>query len=403
MLLQFNVENFASFRDETILNLLANVQKEHPDSLIDRNGEKGLSCVAIFGPNAGGKSNLFKALASSINFIRFSNTRQINDVSPYITPFLMDDVHSKLPSSFYYVFIKNGIKYEYGFKADQKTIYEECLYVYKSQKRSLIFERKSVKDYFFPTATKKELEPFVKMTDSNKLFLASATAWNAKETRDAYLFFANDIDVYDSQLLEQNLYPALDTNKDPSLSVFMSSLLKAADINISGYSFETRDSFVPGMKQMRITTKHQINVGGETKEYQFDLQNESNGTKKLFAYGPIIKRALENGKTIFVDEMDNCLHPSLVRYLISLFQNKENNPNGAQLVFNTQNINLMDLSLFRRDQIYFVDKKNNTGVSDLYSLDDFSVRKTELIQKGYLLGRFGALPNIDGTINLWAK
>lgn len=394
MLLQFNVENFASFRDEVVLNLLANVQKEHPNSLIERNGEKGLPCIAVFGPNAGGKTNLFKALSSSINFIRFSNARQVNDLSPYIVPFLMDETHSKMPSSFYFVFIKNGMKYEYGFKADQRIVYEEYLYAYKSQKKSLIFERKNTNDYFFPTATKKELEPFVKMTDSNKLFLSSATAWNAKETRDAYLFFANDIDVYDSQFLEQNLYAALDTNKDPSLKTFMSNLLKAADINISGYSFETRDGFTPDTKQMRITTKHQISVDGGAEEYQFDLQNESNGTKRLFAYGPIIKRALENGKTVFVDEMDNCLHPSLCRYLISLFQNHETNPHGAQLIFNTQDISLLDLSLFRRDQIYFVDKKNDTGVSDLYSLDDFSVRKNDLIQKGYLLGRFGALPNI---------
>lgn len=394
MLLQFNVENFASFRDEVVLNLLANVQKEHPDSLIERNGEKGLSCIAVFGPNAGGKTNLFKALSSSINFIRFSNARQVNDLSPYIVPFLMNETHSKMPSSFYFVFIKNGMKYEYGFKADQRIVYEEYLYAYKSQKKSLIFERKNTNDYFFPTATKRELEPLVKMTDFNKLFLSSATAWNAKETRDAYLFFANDIDVYDSRLLEQSLYPALDANKGPSLKTFMSNFLKAADINISGYSFETRDGFTPGTKQMRITTKHQINVDGATKEYQLDLQNESNGTKRLFAYGPIIKNALENGKTIFVDEMDSCLHPSLTRYLISLFQSKETNPHGAQLIFNTQNINLLDLSLFRRDQIYFVDKKNDTGVSDLYSLDDFSVRKNDLIQKGYLLGRFGALPNI---------
>lgn len=394
MLLQFNVENFASFRDEVVLNLLANVQKEHPNSLIERNGEKGLSCIAVFGPNAGGKTNLFKALSSSINFIRFSNAKQVNDLSPYIVPFLMDETHSKMPSSFYFVFVKNEMKYEYGFKADQRIVYEEYLYAYKSQKKSLIFERKNTNDYVFPTATKKELEPLVKMTDFNKLFLSSATAWNAKETRDAYLFFANDIDVYDSRLLEQSLYPALDANKDPLLKTFMSNLLKAADINISGYFFETRDGFTPGTKQMRITTKHQINVDGATKEYQLDLQNESNGTKRLFAYGPIIKNALENGKTIFVDEMDSCLHPSLTRYLISLFQSKETNPHGAQLIFNTQNINLLDLSLFRRDQIYFVDKKNDTWVSDLYSLDDFSVRKNDLIQKGYLLGRFGALPNI---------
>ena len=110
--------------------------------------------------------------------------------------------------------------------------------------------------------------------------------------------------------------------------------------------------------------------------------------------GPIIKKTLQLGKTMVIDEIDSGLHPSLVRYLIELFHDKKTNPNGAQLVFNTHDVTQLNLAVFRRDQIYFAEKDNSTGISDLYSLDEYAPRKTENIQKGYLQGRYGAIPTI---------
>ena len=107
--------------------------------------------------------------------------------------------------------------------------------------------------------------------------------------------------------------------------------------------------------------------------------------------------ALKKGKTIVVDEIDNGLHPMLVRHLVGIFNNKESNPKGAQLIFNTHDVDLLDLDFLRRDQIYFVEKDSRTGASDLYALSDFSPRKSEKIQKGYMLGRYGAIPNIGGV------
>ena len=101
------------------------------------------------------------------------------------------------------------------------------------------------------------------------------------------------------------------------------------------------------------------------------------------------------GKTIVIDELDNSLHPLLMDYIIDIFNNKESNPNGAQLIFNTHSLNSLSLDKFRRDQIYFVEKDNNTGITELYSLDEFSERKTENVRKQYLLGRYGAIPEIN--------
>ena len=139
----------------------------------------------------------------------------------------------------------------------------------------------------------------------------------------------------------------------------------------------------------------------EDEQEQWDINhgvtptfNESKGTIKIFSYGPIIKKALENGKTIFIDEIGNSLHPMLIKYIISLFNDLSINKYGAQLVFNTHDTNIMNLDILRRDQIYFVNKDFNQGTSELYSLDEFSVRTTNKIDKEYLIGRFGAIPNI---------
>ena len=104
---------------------------------------------------------------------------------------------------------------------------------------------------------------------------------------------------------------------------------------------------------------------------------------------------MESGKTVVVDEIDDSLHPLLVNAIIELFNDREVNTKGAQLIFNTHDVSLLSLDNFRRDQIYFTEKDNKTGVTDLYSLDEFSPRKTENIRKGYLQGRYGAIPVIE--------
>lgn len=266
--------------------------------------------------------------------------------------------------------------------------------------------------YEFSTATKNELTKLSKMNHENKLFLATATAWNSKFTKDAFLWFSEKMDTFDSTVLGNNLVVSLDYRKDPTLITFMNDLLRNADINISGYEIKNNTSrfnreFIEQLKMngveeeryrdllnYEIITHHRVSIHGKEEDFKLKLGFESNGTKKLFAYGPIIKNALEKGRTIAIDEIDNCLHPFLIQYLVGLFNNPKINKNGAQLLFNTHDVNLLDLSKMRRDQIYFVNKDDTTGISELYSLDEFSPRKSEKIRKSYLLGRYGAIPDI---------
>lgn len=419
MLIQFSVTNFLSFRDETVLSLSTNKDNSHSENLLSFKNERILPSVAIYGANAAGKSNLHKALTAAIIMIRNSNNLQV-DQPLMVTPFLLDSKSRFDKTKFDFIYTYNDVKYEYGFVLDSNNVWEEYLYEYKSSKPSLIFERSKINKYKFTTKTKSQLSQIVDKNTSNKLFLATATSWNSDLTRDAYMWFATMIDTYDSQNLEDLMYTEFDrhqNNNDSSLNTFMLHLLKKADINISNFNYESIKREVnqlpfelppelqglmnpiPSAKkvleQRRIVTSHQVVENGEKKEYPLNYFDESNGTKRLFTYGPVLKNALENGRTIIIDEIDNALHPAMTKSLIEMFQNPNINKNNAQLIFNTHEISLLDLNLFRRDQIYFVEKNNKTGVSDLYSLDEFSPRKSENIQKGYLQGRYGAMPFVN--------
>lgn len=415
MLLQFDVSNFMSIKKNVTLTAFANASKEHEKNLIVFGKERILPVLALYGANAAGKTNIFKALTRAIMLVRMSNNLQVN-ASTGFEPFLLDDDSRKNKTQIGFIFVSNGKKFEYGFTADHQYIYDEYLYEYKTTRATMIFERSNISDYKF-TAAYKHLAEFKTKNTPNKLFMCTATAWNCEETKDAYMWFSEHIDTYNQASIQGNQYlEYLDQNKDkPYTKSFMLSMLKHAEINIHDYEFESKEiediavplppgisidkSLLGPVKQFRLETIHQVALDdGSQRLYKLPFDHESNGTMLLFAYGPIIMEALERGRTIVIDELDNSLHSSLSRYLIELFNDSEVNKNGAQLIFNSHDINLLDLDLFRRDQIYFVEKDNNNGVTDLYSLADYSPRKSENIQKGYLQGRYGAIPFLEGGI-----
>lgn len=155
-------------------------------------------------------------------------------------------------------------------------------------------------------------------------------------------------------------------------------------------------------REYHITTEHRIlTETGDYHVYTMNMKEESRGTKNVFLISPILKRAFETGETICIDEFDTSLHPMLVKYLVGLFNNPTVNKANAQLIISTHDMSLMSLKELRRDQIYFVEKNQETGTSELYSLDEFSPRKNEKIRKEYLLGRYGAIPNIESGDFLW--
>lgn len=412
MLLQFNVTNALSFKNEAILDLVAGSDSSHHENLINAGKDKVVPTVSIYGANAAGKSNLFKALTSAIMFVRLSQTMQI-DSKIGLTPFLLDDDGRNNKTRFDFIFIYDGIKYEYGFVADKHRVYEEYLYAYKSAKASLIFERTNVNEYRYTALLRKKMSQYEEKNTDNKLFLSTATAWNCKETEGAYRWFAEMIDTYSSNSVRNDIGKIIEHDTKGEFKDASIKLLKAADFNISDYDLSVKEGIPdnvvlpPGisfdkeildtMKSYEIHMYHDIEINGRMEKRPVPFAAESDGTQLYFSYCPAIIDALNKGKTIAVDEIDDGLHPILVKHLVEMFNDPDTNPNGAQLIFNTHDIDLLDLDVFRRDQIYFVEKDNRTGISDLYALSDFAPRKTEKIRKGYMLGRYGAIPNIGGV------
>lgn len=405
MMLQFAVENYMSFKNRVVLNLTASkTDNSHGNNYTDLHKDRCLKSVTIYGANASGKSCLLKAMTTAVMIVRESQLKQVNEKLFRIVPFSFDPASSASPTSFEFILEIDGIKYIYGFSATVDQIIDEYLYVFRSAKRSMIFDRSNTYNFRFNKADEKEFNDYKERNTRNKLFLATATAWNCEKTKPVYLWFAEKVETYTDNLTSFIAGPfnAFFDDKTEELHNFTLNLLKNADINISDYHVESqktkinlpignnpKDPYENISYDIRYT--HSL---PDDRKYELGYYMESLGTQNLFCMSPLLFNALKYGQTLFLDEL-SCLHTALVRYLISIFNDPDINTNDAQLIFVTHDTNLLDLEMLRRDQIYFVEK-DDYGVSDFYSLDDFSVRKTENIRNAYLIGRYGAYPAIKG-------
>lgn len=420
MLIEFSVKNFLSFKNKVTLSMEKGNGDENTGNIISINDIELLKSAGIYGANASGKSNILKALTSAILMVRNSSLIPVGGKWSFIKPFLFDEKSKNEPSEFEFIFITNNVKYRYFFSADANKVYDEVLDAYYSQKPTNIFTRTKTNTYEFNN-DKNKLESLSTNNTENKLFLSTATTWNYNKTKDAYLWFANAIDTYDSftNITDKDLVDY--SSGDNNLKAFALKLLKEADILIKDITIDYKeeemdstmvDMLVPPLvrngeklkvKNVNIELEHEvIDDSNKYHTYKLNFTEESSGTRVLFAFAPFLKRAFETTKVIVVDELERSMHPALVEFIVKLFNNKEINKANSQLIFTTHATNLLKLELLRRDQIWFTEKNPENGVSDLYPLDSFSVRKDENIEKGYVNGRYGGVPFIR-DIDLWLE
>ena len=427
MLLQFSVKNYKSIKDKAVLSLEAGTNKELVENYaVMENGDRILKGAVIFGANAGGKSNIFLALTSALLAVRRSVYNLPGTPLWPFTPFSFSEETQNAPTEFEFVFTYKEVKYIYGFAATSFKVEEEHLYAYKTPRPSTVFQREG-DDYYFPESIKSKMMPLVERNLPNKLFISTSASWNCPYTVEPMEWLLNGIDTYNTQYRDtmpraSEMYTQ---DTDGSLKCFTEKLLKEADINISDFNLETEENtperiaqeqhMPEGLKNLlfsglntdtkvnslRCEMFHDVTDNGNSRRYKLDFEEESLGTKNLFMFAPFIKKALDEGLTIFVDEFDSSLHPLLLEYIVSLFMNPETNKSNAQLVISSHSMELMNLDIFRRDQIYFIDKDRVTGASSLYSLDEFSIRPTfSKLRENYLCGRFNAVPRIGRVENV---
>jgi len=382
MLVQFSVKNYRSIKNKTVLSLLAGADKEHAGDLINIGGKKQLVPVAaIYGANASGKSNVLLAVKTMQDMITGASAQLLKEKKLPYNPFSLPKNMPDIPTEFEIIFHYSGIKYAYGFSYDSNQIVTEYLYHWPNGREALIFSRENGKFEFRENTSEQTV--LAGRTPANRLYLVSSNEWNAPQTELAYKWFAEKFIPYDDQNTPDMTVKA---SKTDIYNKMIKNELLLADLGIVDFDVDEHG----------VIIHHRLSGEGGMYGFALRLEGESKGTQRFFArIGPWIE-ALEKGGVLFVDEIEASLHPMLTRRLVEMMQNPTVNTNHAQLIFTTHDVMMLDLSLLRRDQIWFTDKDPKTLTTELFSLWDFSARKGENIRKGYLQGRYGAIPFIGG-------
>ncbi|OGQ97434.1 MAG: RloA protein [Deltaproteobacteria bacterium RIFOXYD12_FULL_57_12] len=415
MLIEFSVANFRSFWEPRKLSLTATPQKDLLESNTFESPVSGLPrllrSAVVYGPNAGGKSNFIRAMWFVKQFVVSSAKEHQEGEGIAVNPFLFNQLGASHPSEFEVQFIQEGVRYQYGFAATKERVTNEWLIAYPGGRAQRWFERTfqpESNDYqwYFGSRFIGRKKQWQEMTRNNALFLSTAIQWNSEQLKPVFTWFQRLYIIGHGTLIDPGFSIKLCQNDEKKKRIL--AFMNEADISISDILMETKEFSVEdlpsdmpealkddirqkmdGKKMMRVGFLHPVK--GEESPVILPLEEESDGTRKLFAYAGPWLDILTQGRILFADELDTSLHPKIMRFLLSMFHNNKTNQANGQLIFTTHDTSLLDQDLVRRDQVWFVDK-DQANASQLYPLTDFKPRAGEALQKGYLNGRYGALP-----------
>lgn len=416
MLLEFRIRNYRSIRDEIVISFVASTKdKKMADTHLAPTGIKSLSHVVrsavVYGPNASGKSTLLHALHYMRAVVAESATI-VQPGQPYnVQPFRLDTAYTSQPTEFEITFLLGGVRHQYGFRLTPERIVDEWLLVYRTAKPQQWFsrhydEKTQSSVYEFSAHLTGPRKLWQETTRPNALFLSTAAQLNSELLGPIFRW-----------LVEQPVYfgAGLSPLPDSTTELLQTEMgkravrdfLTSADISISDVLSVPRQGFHQQImfgpegpkfsREDREILMPQFVHKTEHGSASFELHEESQGTQRLYALAAPVLDVLKNGRLLIVDELDSSLHPLLVRRLVRMFHQPELNPLGAQLLFSTHDTSLLDRTLFRRDQIWFTEKDRDQATR-LYPLSDFSPRETEAWEKGYLIGRYGAVPFFDEPV-----
>ncbi len=402
MLIQFNFKNFKGFKEETSLDMTAaTLLQEHPYNLIIGKEESYIKVAAIYGANGSGKSSIVQAFDFMRKWVLTSFKKESEKKGIPVKRFAFDNTSRNKTAEFEVFFRHNSNEYQYGFTVDNKKVHEEWLYKRDFRgkgKYKTLFERSG--DKIECSNLLKGAEALSEFVEESTLFLSMIASAKINYAKDVFHWFiATEVIDFGDIILELMMNKMLPANiEDESYLSGIRDFLKSVDINIDGIRVEKKKNF-DDEYEYKIYSKH-LSKDRKTP-YEIPFTEESSGTQKMFALYNYIVNAMNNGDTLIVDELDAKLHPLLLRYIISMFHNEDINKNGAQLVYTTHDNYTLSREIFRRDQVWFVEKDEN-AVSELYSLselkldDNKKVRNDATYNKQYLLGRYGAVPILKG-------
>ena len=417
MLLQFYFSNYRSFEGEGILDMRASGSNELSSHIRNTLNEKVLPVTAIYGANASGKSSVFEAFQFMtwcvLESLSFSDDNKKNPYKLKVDSFKFSESREK-SSEFEINYIdkkgKKELYYNYGFKIDNSGILEEYLAsntktgVKRNEDYTYIFKRERSQKLYLDSSIEKFRENLEISLKEKTLLVSLGAKLNIDEFIRVRTWFINTEVINFSNslygallenILPNNIIESEEVRKNlvSFINSFDDSIIDIEVEKISAIDENDKDNY-------RVFTIHKSDKGTSTA--RISMNEESSGTKKMFSLYQTLLDVLEKGGVFFADELDIKLHPLLMRNILLTFTDKEKNSNNAQLIFTTHNTIYMDMDLLRRDEIWFVEKDN--GVSNLYSLDDITnekgekVRKDSNYEKHYLLGNYGAIPNLKKLI-----
>ena len=413
MIAQFAIENFRSFKGNNTFSLVATSDKE----LLESNTFEGkknrfLKTAVIYGANASGKSNFFKALVFFLNFAVYSAPRKQAGDSTNTEPFVFSRQTESAPSSFEIIFFVNnqGIetRYRYSFTISKTQVLEESLFALYNKRETMIFKR-YLQEITCSSAFKEGTRSKSSVR-TNCTFLSVCAQNNGVISREIIAYFRNMSVLYGPATLYNEIIlgnKIKKENKEANVK-----FLKCADFQIIGINTEIVPTLVDiqddngaatvkNMQYERVEFGHVVyDEENPVAEKYINEDDESAGTQRLYYFSKYILGALEEGTALFIDEFDIMLHPLIIEYVIKLFNSSETNPRNAQLVISSHAVNIMTKKNFRRDQIWFCEK-DQYGATDLYSLVEYKepVRKDATYNKDYLSGKYGAIPYLDELFN----
>jgi len=417
MLLEFSVTNFRSIGDRQSLSLVPGSSREVRQRFSHVTGVKGapyaLRVAGIFGPNGSGKSALIQAMSFMRRFVVDSAREGQEGDKIDVKHFLFGAEDTSDLSEFEIVILLDGMKYQYGFMVNSEKVHAEWLYVVPPTGRmQRWFERSvdsetGIDSWYINPSIKGEKETWRKSTRDNALFLSQAVQLRAESFQPIFHWFQKKLKVIPSSQRLSDNYTAKNCG-DADQKAKILELMSSVDTGIA--DFETAENeitediissvFTGEMKeharaQLKDKKFFEVragrrNISGDL--VYLDMADESDGTRVLFALaGPWID-VLENGHCLIIDELSNSLHPLAYHYLVDLI-NSSNNKNGAQLIFTSHDTSILTGKKMHPDEINFVEKSSALKTV-IKPLSDFEVRSDEAIQRGYLGGRYGALPVI---------
>ena len=417
MLLQFYFSNYRSFEGEGILDMRASGSNELSSHIRNSLNEKVLPVTAIYGANASGKSSVFEAFRFMafcvLESLSFSDDNKKNSYKLKVDSFKFSDSRDK-PSEFEINYIdkkgKKELYYNYGFKIDNSGILEEYLAfntktgVKRNEDYTYIFKRERSQKLYLDSSIEKFRDNLEISLKDKTLLVSLGAKLNIDDFIRVRTWFINAevinfsnslYGIFLENTLPDNIIESEKVRKNlvSFINSFDDSIIDIEVEKISAIDESDSDNY-------RVFTVHKSDKGTSTA--RISMNEESSGTKKMFSLYQTLLDVLEKGGVFFADELDIKLHPLLMRNILLTFTDKEKNSNNAQLIFTTHNTIYMDMDLLRRDEIWFVEKDN--GVSNLYSLDDITnekgekVRKDSNYEKHYLLGNYGAIPNLKNLL-----